>query len=346
MNYFEDTDWISNFRMKRDTFCKLVEILREEMSPSLVFVREPVPVEKRIAVAVYKLASCAEYRTVGNLFGIHKSSVKKFLYMFCDAVKEKMFPQMIKMPNTEEAFVLAARNQNLTNLPMAIGFIDGSHIPILPPEIGRKDFINRKQYASIVLQAVVDFDVKFRNISCMIPGSAHDATVFKASSLWKHSSKFMPGGTQLIDDVDVPFYLIGDPAYPLLPWLIKPYLTTATLSAAQESCNVYMASARTVVELAFGRLKGRWRILLKRMDMDYNYVPIVIAVCCTLHNFCENNRIPMPGDTEEVMNNYNERYPQPQQRENQRETTDGKVLRECLCNYLQERVPLRRSYFR
>lgn len=41
------------------------------------------------------------------------------------------------------------------------------------------------------------------------------------------------------------------------------------------------------VEIAFGRLKGRWRILLKRLDMKTRNVPLAVGACCTLHNICE-----------------------------------------------------------
>lgn len=41
------------------------------------------------------------------------------------------------------------------------------------------------------------------------------------------------------------------------------------------------------VEIAFGRLKGRWRILLKRLDMKTQNVPLAVGACCTLHNICE-----------------------------------------------------------
>lgn len=48
-----------------------------------------------------------------------------------------------------------------------------------------------------------------------------------------------------------------------------------------------LSSARVTVEQAFGVLKGRWRILLKRMDNRFINIPEVIHTCCILHNFCQ-----------------------------------------------------------
>ena len=45
--------------------------------------------------------------------------------------------------------------------------------------------------------------------------------------------------------------------------------------------------ARVFSENAFGRLKGRWRCMLKRMDFVLENVPSVVAACVILHNFCE-----------------------------------------------------------
>ena len=48
-----------------------------------------------------------------------------------------------------------------------------------------------------------------------------------------------------------------------------------------------LSSARVTVERAFGVLKGRWRILLKRIDNRFINIPEVILTCCILHNFCQ-----------------------------------------------------------
>ncbi len=41
------------------------------------------------------------------------------------------------------------------------------------------------------------------------------------------------------------------------------------------------------MENAFGRLKGRWRCLLKTNDININTLSDVVLACCILHNFCE-----------------------------------------------------------
>ena len=93
-----------------------------------------------------------------------------------------------------------------------------------------------------------------------------------------------------IDGVSIGHFLLGDPAYPLMDWIMKGYTHSPNITPEQESFNVYLSSARTTVEIAFGRLKSRWRVLMKLGVFHFSFTPKVIATCCALHNFCENEK--------------------------------------------------------
>ncbi len=121
---FSDSEWRGNFRMSRVSFMELCERVRLPMSPQDFSVHVPIPLEMRVAIALYKLDSFAEYSVITNQFGVHKSTVKRYVYLFCKSV--------------------------------VIGCIDGTHIPVLLPSDGYRDFVNRKGWPSYIIQAVVN----------------------------------------------------------------------------------------------------------------------------------------------------------------------------------------------
>ena len=75
--------------------------------------------------------------------------------------------------------------------------------------------------------------------------------------------------------------------YPLLSWLIKPFLFSPLLSSQQKLCNYRISRARVVVVIVFCRLKACWHRLTKQIGINIDKVPNVIAACCELHNICE-----------------------------------------------------------
>ena len=121
------------------------------------------------------------------------------------------------------------------------------------------------------------------------PGSVHDARVFKNSDLYRkgENGSLDPTTGKIINGVKAPLVVLGDPACPLLPWLMKPYTDNGRLTPAAKPCNYRLSRGRIVVENAFDRLKGQWRYLLKRNDAQVQHIPHVIAACVTLHNICE-----------------------------------------------------------
>ena len=63
----------------------------------------------------------------------------------------------------------------------------------------------------------------------------------------------------------------------------------SNLTPGQLSLNFHLSRAHTVVENAFGQLKGRWLRLMKCNDMNIDNGPYVITTCCILHKMCEDH---------------------------------------------------------
>ncbi|KAG6940531.1 hypothetical protein G0U57_015934, partial [Chelydra serpentina] len=103
--------------------------------------------------------------------------------------------------------------------PNCGGAIDGTHIPILGPGHQGSQYINRKGYFSMVLQALVDHKGRFTNINVGWPGKVHDARVFRNSGLFRRLQEdiYFPEHKITVGDVEMPIVILGDPAYPLMP---------------------------------------------------------------------------------------------------------------------------------
>ena len=135
-----------------------------------------------------------------------------------------------------------------------------------------------------------DFRDLFIDIECRWPGSVHDSKVFANSST---SMKMRNGGLPqtfqtLVPGLEkIPNCLIGDPAYPLKPYCMKEYDHCS--NNEQVVFNNILRSARNPIECVFGRLKSRWGILTRKMDLKLETIPVLIYACFVLHNICEKN---------------------------------------------------------
>uniref|UniRef100_A0A8C5A4H2 DDE Tnp4 domain-containing protein n=1 Tax=Gadus morhua TaxID=8049 RepID=A0A8C5A4H2_GADMO len=231
--------------------------------------------KKIVAIALWKLATNAEYRSIGHLFGVSRTTVCRCLQQFCNADCKVLAPEMICFPDQEKLKEMAAYIEQKWGLPQCVGSIDGSHIPIIAPQECDVDYFNRKGWHSIILQGVVDGKGQFWSVCAGMPGCMHDARVLRTSTMWElvERGRLFPACARNITGVNVGHYIRGDSAYP----------------AEQLLYNKRVCRARVVLENAFGRLKGRWRCLLKRNDSSIELAKTMIVACYALDNLCEKH---------------------------------------------------------
>lgn len=289
---WNDQDWKENFRMSRVAF----EYLTMELSPIIskrdTNFRKAISARQRLAVTLYRLADTATYRTIANLFAIGKSTVCEIVVQVCNAIVQFLLPRYIRLPQSaQEIRERIDESLDRAGFPQVVACVDGCHIPIKAPQNNPEDYVNRKGFHFIILQGLVDANYLFLDVCVGWPGKVHDACLFKNSSLCTS----LCGGVFTRDDsvydtingVRVPPLILGDSAYPLQDWLMKPYVDRGNLSVEELQFNNILSVTRVVVENGYGRLKGRFPALAKRLDLNLNNCCTVIAACCVLHNFCE-----------------------------------------------------------
>ena len=158
--------------------------------------------------------------------------------------------RFIKWPTGQAALNVIEKFEELQGFPSVIGAIDGSHIPITPPEASSQDYQNRKKFHSIQLQAVCDAELIITDAFCGFPRRSHDSRVLRNSPLFQtiaaNPDHFFPGNS----------HLIGDAAYPLLKWLLPPFKKYGNLTPMQRRYNKKQSSTRMKIEHLLAPSRG------------------------------------------------------------------------------------------
>lgn len=284
------------------------------------------------------MATGASYRSLAFSFRLGVSTVAGIVKETCEAIWQVFLATHLPIPTEEILRRSASDYWEKWNLPHCVGSIDGKHVRIKCPANSGTMFYNYKQYFSIVLQAIADANYKFITIEVGAYGKQSDGGIFQSSqsySLLKNGQFNLPQTTSLPDsDIQFPFYIIGDEAYPLTNFLMRPF-PRRQLSHEHESFNRRLSRARRCVECAFGILVARWRILTKAIETNPSVAEIIIKCVCLLHNIlidCEGNHDYDVNNHEQIR--ICDMVNQSTSRANNRASRQAYELRDTLKTYL------------
>ncbi|XP_043698823.1 protein ALP1-like [Telopea speciosissima] len=283
----------SVFKISRKTFNYICSLVKDELTskPSnFTWTNgKPLSINDQVAVALRRLSSGESLLTIGESFGMNHSAVSQVTWRFVEAMEERGLHHL-QWPATEEEMTqLKSKFERIRGLPNCCGAIDTTHIMMCSPTVDPTNDVwyDREKNHSMVLQAIVDPEMRFRDIVTGWPGSMSDSLVLRSSgffNLCEKGKRLNGKQIELSKGSEVREYIIGDAGFPLLPWLVVPY-QGKELSETRAEFNKRLFATRMVAQRALARLKEMWRIIQGVMwRPDKNKLPRIILVCCLLHN--------------------------------------------------------------
>ncbi|XP_015227457.1 PREDICTED: putative nuclease HARBI1 [Cyprinodon variegatus] len=288
------------FRMSVEKMDELLSLVGPELRRQSTSFRAPIEPKQRLAVGLRYLASGDSMVNLACSYRLGHSTVRNSVHMVYSAIEKVMMERFLPKPTEDTWKEVAQGFWEKWNFPNCFGAIDGKHISIQsPPRAGSQNSSHDRTF-EILLLALVDADCRFRFIQVADFWRTDDGGMFAGSDLAKSiksgtlhvpPSAPLPGAAHL---GDVPFVMVGDAAFPLKTYLMRPY-PEVRLNGKNRIFNYRLSRARKVVENAFAILASRWRIFFRHINLQPQRVETLVAAACILHNFLidpnENQRI-------------------------------------------------------
>ncbi|XP_057483396.1 protein ALP1-like [Actinidia eriantha] len=281
------------FKVSRKTFNYICSVVKEHMTAktaNFMFSNgNPMSINDQVAIALRRLSSGDSLIAVADSFGTNHSTVSQVTWRFVEAMEEKGIHHL-QWPSTEQQMTdVKSKFEKIRGLPNCCGAIDTTHITMLlsSSEVASNMWLDREKNHSMILQAIVDSEMRFRDVVTGWPGKMNDFDVLQRSTFFKLCEKgerLNGNKMRLSEGTELSEYIVGDLGFPLLPWLVTPY-QGKDLSDSKAEFNKRHFATRVVAQRAMARLKEMWRIIQGVMwRPDKNRLPRIILVCCILHN--------------------------------------------------------------
>ena len=132
------------------------------------------------------------------------------------------------------------------------------------------------------LQASCNHRSQFNFVSIAAPGKTGDARAIRKTSFLEKLAR-----------VPATYYVVADAAYSLSEKVLVPFTGSNRNDPIKDAFNYFLSPQRIRIEMAFGHLTGKWRILSTPLECSLSKSSNIIMACCRLHNFVIESDIPL-----------------------------------------------------
>ena len=248
-----------------------------------------ISLKERLALTIRFLATGETYRSLSYQFRISTRAISYIIKEVCEAIIKNMRNIYLKVPSSpEEWLTVAEKFESRWQFPNCIGAMDGKHTVMQPPGNSGSYYYNYKHTNSIILMAVAGPNYECLYYDIGTNGRVNEGGVWNKCGLAKALEEgkmnlplpcCLPGGNE-----QVPYVLIGDDAFALKPYLMKPY-AQQSLVAEKRVYNYRYNRARCLSENLFGILANRWRFMRNVLLLHQDVIEILVSAALVLDNF-------------------------------------------------------------
>jgi hypothetical protein len=253
------------YRMSKESFDKLVDHLRPDIEVDIVKARNRCNQEiyPEIVVAICIRYLCGgSYDDISNCYGVsiggYYYSRNKFLnsILRCEALA-------ITMPATENEWEDIRKRFEAKStegiMRGTIGAIDGFFQPTKCPTLKECERNPRVYFSGhyvsygVNCQAICDSRLRFMYFGVIAPGTVGDQVAYEDTGLSDVIESFPPG-----------LFIVADAAYTLTEHMLVPFTGSNRLHKEKDTFNYFLSQLRIQIEMAFGLLTTKWRILRRK----------------------------------------------------------------------------------
>jgi hypothetical protein len=279
-------EFFDRYHMSMNAFTALVHLLRilvnHKQSQCASGGIEPIDANIVVACGLRWLGG-ESHKTNADAFHISISSSKRVVYQFISAVNS-CTELSINLPKHDELEDLANETTKKSTCDgvfhgcvlMMDGFLSIRNKP------GDNECTNPADYYSghkkthgINVQALCDHMLRFRYVCVAAPGKTNDNKAFDRCTGLQSWLSRLPGS----------YFIVGDNAYPLSNKILTPFKGQQKQEVYNSSYNFYLSQLRIRVEMAFGRMTTKFRIMRTKMYCSLRTQSRVIEAVTRLHNF-------------------------------------------------------------
>ena len=119
---WSNLEWKRNFRVSKATFQHLCSELSGCVQRSST-VRAAIPVEKRVATALWRLGTNVEYKTISHLFGVGVLTACVIVHDLCKSIVDVFLTKYIKIPTGNQAMEIVRGFEATWGFPQCFGAV-------------------------------------------------------------------------------------------------------------------------------------------------------------------------------------------------------------------------------